>query len=343
MTLKKIAALFLVVVFVLATMTGCGNQEANFTTVIGGPDANAELISVGDEVVTVGEFQYYVFSTALEKAYALDPSVEDLTNFDWNQKTESGKRLSEEVLEDAIKEVVYESMMLDETKKNGVELSKEEKDGLSENIKNYITQYGEEQFILNANASAVNNKEDYEKLLNRMLSVQKAEEEITGNFEKYNSVGDALLDYKSTERVTAQHILIMSDSTTYPDPETTIKEVLARVKAGEDFVALMEEFNEDPGATVAGYTFGPGEMVQEFEKAAFDLDCGEISDVVTTEYGYHIIKRLAGLAELQQYWIEHADYMVNRELLFDISVADIMKTAFNAQTQLQEANKNQQQ
>lgn len=65
------------------------------------------------------------------------------------------------------------------------------------------------------------------------------------------------------------------------------QQVLAEAKNGEDFDSLVSKYNEDNKST---YSFGKGEMESAFEKAAFDLGTDEISDVVETEYGYHIIK-----------------------------------------------------
>lgn len=65
-----------------------------------------------------------------------------------------------------------------------------------------------------------------------------------------------------------------------------------RAVAGESFEDLIEELNEDPGEDPAtGYTFGEGEMVDEFYQAAKALEVGGISEPVKTTYGYHVIKR----------------------------------------------------
>lgn len=64
-------------------------------------------------------------------------------------------------------------------------------------------------------------------------------------------------------------------------------EALAAAKEDEDFDALIRKYSEDDKAT---YSFGKGEMGEAFETAAFNLGTGEISDIVETEFGYHIIK-----------------------------------------------------
>ena len=79
------------------------------------------------------------------------------------------------------------------------------------------------------------------------------------------------------------------------DPETVKKkaeDVLKRVKAGEDFAALAGQFSADGSAAQGGLMrwFGKGRMVSEFEASAFSMQKGQISDLVKTKFGYHIIK-----------------------------------------------------
>ena len=72
------------------------------------------------------------------------------------------------------------------------------------------------------------------------------------------------------------------------------EEVASRAKAGEDFDALIKEYNEDPGmeSSPDGYVFTEGEMVDAFYQGTKALEIGGISDPIKSSYGWHIIQRL---------------------------------------------------
>jgi len=96
--------------------------------------------------------------------------------------------------------------------------------------------------------------------------------------------------------VRARHILIMPKSAAQKgDFEARVKaeELLSRIKKGESFAALAERYSEDPGSAKNGGDLGyftTGTKVPEFEKVVFSLKPGEVSDIVKSPYGYHIIK-----------------------------------------------------
>jgi foldase protein PrsA len=90
-----------------------------------------------------------------------------------------------------------------------------------------------------------------------------------------------------SDKIKCSHILVEKHS------EAII--LLERIQKGEKFGKLAKEFSIDSGSAKRdgslGY-FGRGKMVKEFEKSAFSLQTGQISEPVKTQYGYHIIKRL---------------------------------------------------
>ena len=93
---------------------------------------------------------------------------------------------------------------------------------------------------------------------------------------------------ESYDTVTASHILISTQ-----DDSGNAEEVLQKAKSGEDFAELAKEYSDDSANASSGGNLGDftaGEMVEEFSNAAFALDKNEISDIVETQYGYHIIK-----------------------------------------------------
>jgi parvulin-like peptidyl-prolyl isomerase len=74
-----------------------------------------------------------------------------------------------------------------------------------------------------------------------------------------------------------------------------IDDLLKRIRGGADFTALAKQYSEDPGSKNNGGempVFPRGQMAPEFEAAAFSLTNNQVSDVITTAYGYHIIKLL---------------------------------------------------
>lgn len=115
------------------------------------------------------------------------------------------------------------------------------------------------------------------------------------------------LEFTTAEKVRARHILVQA-ARSAPEQDRAaararIEELRRRLLAGEDFAVLARDFSEDPGAKQNGGDLGyfpRGRMVAEFEATAFALQPGEMSDVVETQYGFHLIRVEARqAAELQ--------------------------------------------
>ena len=104
--------------------------------------------------------------------------------------------------------------------------------------------------------------------------------------------------FRTPERVHARHILIKTAGkppAEHDKLKAKAEDLLKKVKSGGDFVALAKANSEDPGSAEKGGDLGwvtRGQMVKNFETAVFSLKPNETSNVITTEYGYHIIQVL---------------------------------------------------
>jgi peptidyl-prolyl cis-trans isomerase C len=103
--------------------------------------------------------------------------------------------------------------------------------------------------------------------------------------------------FQQGPRVRASHILISvpqnADAATKQQAKTKAEAILKDLKGGKDFAATAKENSQDPGSAVNGGDLGffeKGQMVPPFEQAAFALNAGDMSDLVETQFGYHIIK-----------------------------------------------------
>ncbi|HHW39292.1 MAG TPA: peptidylprolyl isomerase PrsA [Bacillales bacterium] len=141
-------------------------------------------------------------------------------------------------------------------------------------------QYGD-QFQMFLASNGIQDEKAFKDTLRLQLIQDKA-------FSAYIEIPESELKQKYDEmkpELKASHILIKD--------EKTAKDVLQKVNAGEDFAKLAEEYSEDPGSAANGGDlgyFGEGAMTKPFEDAAYALKVGEISDLVKSTFGYHIIK-----------------------------------------------------
>jgi len=145
-------------------------------------------------------------------------------------------------------------------------------------------------------------KKQLELITNDMISIQYLNKVVAKraivtdkDIEEYYKAH--ITEYKLPERVKARHILVkVKKEFTDEEKEAArrkIEGLLERVKKGEDFVELAKTYSDDPASARVGGDLGyfqRGRMVKPFEDVAFSLKPGEVSDIVETRFGYHIIK-----------------------------------------------------
>ncbi|WP_017754269.1 peptidylprolyl isomerase [Calidifontibacillus oryziterrae] len=186
-------------------------------------------------------------------------------------------------------------------------------------------QYGD-QFEVYLSMTGVKDEAAYKDTLRMQVVQDKAlasyieipEEEMKKRYEEMKP------------EIKASHILIKD--------ENKAKEILAKVQAGEDFAALATENSEDTASAVNGGDlgyFGPGMMTKPFEEAAYALEVGGISDLVKSEFGYHIIK-LTDRKDLEPY--EEKKEEIRQEIIQEKVEKDPTTIQEKVKNDLKEAN-----
>ena len=180
--------------------------------------------------------------------------------------------------------MVQDKLIADDIKANKIEISDKE---VNESFLNSVKQFGgQEQFdkMLDDYNMDV---EKFKETVRKDLMYQKHKEW----FEKENPVTDEEIKqyYEDNKdqfaKRDASHILV--------EDEKTANEIKEKLDNGEDFADLAKEYSKDTANAANGGnlgTFSRGQMVKEFEDAAFKLKEGEISEPIKTQFGYHIIK-----------------------------------------------------
>ena len=159
---------------------------------------------------------------------------------------------------------------------------------------------------------------------------------------------DNIDSYRTPERVKVRHILIKTQGKPKPDvPKLKVKadDILNQLHHGGDFAELAKKNSEDPGSAEKGGELGwivKGQTVPNFEKTAFGLKPGELSGVVETEYGYHIIQledkqaaHTQSFDEVKPQLLAEAQKQAAGELLkkaVDAARAEIAKNPAQAET-----------
>lgn len=174
---------------------------------------------------------------------------------------------------------------------------------LDQRLRYFISQFGtEEKLEEYYGKSIVEIKEEFREMVKNFMLVEQVETEITKNV--FVTPSDVKAYYKSippdsipliSARVEMTQIIKVPPISM--EQRVMIKEKLRdlrrRVVAGENFATLAILYSEDPGSAAKGGEigfFGRGELYPEYEAAAFKLEPGEISEIVETKAGYHIIQ-----------------------------------------------------
>lgn len=275
---SRIMVFMLCICMVAGNLCGCGKGESVKVVLTTG-FAKDEIFRIETMSCTLPEIMVYL--TNIQNQYESVYGEEI-----WNTNLE-GITLEENVKDIALAQIAQIKTMNLMAEQYDVALTKEEK----EQVKNAAQDY-----YASLNATEIERMGVNENTISSLYSEYALAKKVYQYIIK--DINPEISDDEA-RTITVQHILLKTyalDGTgkkieytdsAKQDAYQTACEVLEKARAGEDFDELIRRYSEDDKAT---YSFGKGEMEKAFEKAAFNLGNGEISDIVETEYGYHIIK-----------------------------------------------------
>ncbi len=254
------------------------------------PDEDKVVLTVNGVPVKSGEVESRVDGTMKKQMGRMRPGT----------PPDALKGMRERMRQNVVEGLIIEELIDQEVKKRKIEVAEKEVEGVLQDIltKNKMTleQFKEQLSTMGVTLEMVRDQLKRQSGLLKLLELEmKAANEP---FEATDAEAKKYYDANQKrfgESVRASHILIkadMKDEAAKAEAMKKIEDLLKRARAGEDFAELAKQYSEDPGSKAKGgeYVFGRGKMTPPFEQAAFSLEVGQISDVVETTYGYHIIK-----------------------------------------------------
>ena len=328
--MKKIISILLALTMLLCTACGgeTGREEdvVNIYTNITGVDKDETMMTVGEIQIPANLFFYWVNAIASDaeriyQQYSMYyPQYAALLNADgslkWDVSYSQTMTMGDVILLQAMEKLAYMVVVESMAKTNGVELTEEERTKINNTIEEGLDSYAE-NLIKEDAANEQLSREEIEAKYFYNLGIDRTQVE---RLMAITYINEAVVELMMTEGSAlyvadeayndmafyADHILIATtDLTTglaLPAEEVERKtalaeEILLALQESDDmetlFANLADFHSEDTGRTAypTGYIFTEGTMVAEFENAVKALDVGELSGLVKSTYGYHIILR----------------------------------------------------
>ena len=250
------------------------------------------LAETVDRVVARVNSEIVTQSAVEERSIALSQQL--------NQGFQSSLPTENALMEQALDNIIEEKLKIQEAKKFGLEVDEEKVTMALDDIKekNRISD-SDFEALLERDGSSL---ESYKAIIRDQILVSRITQMEMANRVK---VSDRQIkryynrnrkNYWEAPKTRASHILFIIDEKMLKKDirlkKIKAREILGRARAGEDFAQLARKYSEDVSAHLGGDigTIGRGKMVKEFENAVFRLKAGEVSEIVRTVYGFHIIK-----------------------------------------------------
>ncbi len=221
------------------------------------------------------------------------------------RKPLSDSQLSK-IKKDVLENLINRELLYQESQKKEIKVDEE---AINEQLRRMKKRFPSEEEFENALSKMNLSEADLKSRLTRGMAVQQLinkqiVQKVTVSEEEIKAYYDSHPDFfKEPEQVQASHILIKVDPQADESKKTEalkqLEMIQQKLQKGEDFAALAREFSQGPSKAKGGDLgyFKRGQMAKPFEEAAFALRPGEVSDIVETKFGYHLIKVTGKKAE----------------------------------------------
>lgn len=266
------------------TWTACGKKDGKSATEPLTGELTQTVATVNGEKITLGEVNRAVEMLRTGRVPDVDPSAPEL---DLQRK--------------AIDDLIAQRLLYLAAKKAGTVPTDQE---IQDEIATFVSQRFPSDSIFAQQLAAMNlSREDFAREFQRNTGInrylkQAIQDTINVTADQARTYFDTHPeDFQRKEMVRARHILVRLDGGATPEQlaqaESRIREAHGRAAGGADFAAVAQEYSEDETTKLNGGDLGyfqSGMMVQPFDSVAFALAPGSISDVIRTQFGFHVIK-----------------------------------------------------
>lgn len=291
---QRLAAMVAMTAVVLgATIGGVSSMMIHYKPLNEGAET---VLTVNGDAVTADEYSGYMLYNM--QYYASMYAQMGLTDL-WSNE-DMAKSLGASMPEAAEQQAIYARVVMQKFNELGLKLSYNEQKEMASVRRNSIANTTKDAY-LNQIAQFGFSDQTYQNFMYISQCYQALNNYYFGENGVNTPSDEDIQKYYEDNYITAKHILITTVDPASGETKRTDEEakkeaqsILDRINAGEDFDTLMNQYSEDTGLSnnPNGYTFTEGQMVTEFYDGAKALAEDEVSELVKSSYGYHIIKRV---------------------------------------------------